>query len=775
MANANEASSVRMHPWVTYVLGALLLGGSLALLFTAPDPGQRASESPEIQTAIRSFERNPEVDVSERFVPFIGREQMAKVRADHARRRDQGGVAVLSERMQEKTQKRFDEAQGKAFASLHDLPSFRFGIIDGSSPLENTFSHLVANESVFAIGVSMVFFVLAALCLEGAWGSILLGALCLLLPVVTRLTYTVFYGDSGVPWIGASGLVAGLLGAYLVRSFQGFTIPGWLVVPVWIIGEYLLARDLPIDHFDATPVVVHAVALSFGGLAALGIGVLGLEHKLLERQLDTEDLVANPVLEQALIERDHGNVEAAFDLLEQELKRNAANHDAAVALWQVASGTGLSARATAPMLAAIRDALRSGRREEACALWLMIAVETEPRAEGTLLVRVGEALLGEEEHEAALQAFAWAVDGPKTLSSVLAMRVVRGARDLDSDLAGRAAAVALVDDQLGASERAAMQKVVEAAELRADAAPAATPAAVAEAPTTRAAAPRPAPVATEPDPLQDPHAIAADAFQQLGEGESLSGEDPEGWNQPGVVEDLSAELEDEHSGFDWSGLADDDEAPAPPFADTNVDLAGAGEAPVVEAEAVVDESSDISETTDTTETTETTDVTDTTETTEPLDDTGGIDLGEGAFEAPRRALVVRAAAPVAIDEEGIFVEVEGGSKTRLPFARIEAVAAGAVRGLADKPVLIVDLVLNWLAVPDEPLKVVRLRSDGFDPRSIVSDRETPLDALRAMLDHIVAASGATPLPSRDAALGNPFASYPDLASYDADVLMAQSS
>jgi hypothetical protein len=87
-------------------------------------------------------------------------------------------------------------------------------------------------------------------------------------------------------------------------------------------------------------------------------------------------------------------------------------------------------------------------------------------------------------------------------------------------------------------------------------------------------------------------------------------------------------------------------------------------------------------------------------------------------------------------------------------------------------VIVVDVVLNWLATPDEPLKVIRIRSDSFDPRSIVA-ADSALESIRAMLDQLLSRSGATPLPSRNAALGNPFESFVDVASYNAAVLMAE--
>lgn len=759
MANANEAHSIRRHPWVSYVLAGVLLLGSGSLLLTGPDDVELAGESPEMQAVVRYFERNPEVEVDARLARFIGRSYMSEVRARHEQRRQQGGVAVLSQRMRDKTQARFDEAQRRAFDGLHDLPSWRFGVVDGDSPIANTYGHLIANDGWLAMGISMLFLVLVAITLEGAWGSLLFGGLCLLLPIVTRVAYTSAYGDQGIPWTGTSGLVAGLLGAYLVRSFGGFTIPGWLLLPVWVVAEYLFARDVPIDDFDATPMVVHAVCFGFGALAAGAVWGLGLEGRFGDRPQDTPELLSNQVLEQALAARDAGDDEGAFEMLAEELRRDPGNHDAGVALWQLASGSERVGRALPLLVAVVRDALRSGRREEACSLWMGMATQGEPRAEGTLLVRIGEALLSQEEHEAALHAFGLAVDGPKPLSSVLALRIARSAKDLDPALAARAAAIALADEQLALADRNAMQAVASAAPpaARSPAAPASAPSPVSPAAAPSPVSPASAP-ASEPDPFQDPHAIAADAFEELPEGGSLAAEDPDSWNQPGLVQELSDDEVGDAAGFDWSGLQDEGDVTDPVGVDTHVDLGdgspegsettesleprgpaeGEGKSPSPTAGEIADED----------------------EVALPVD-----------FEAPRRVLRALAAVPVGLDEAGITIEAQGGSKTQLSYERIEAVAAAAVRGLAEKPVLVVDVVLNWLDVPDAPLKVIRLRSDGFDPRAVMPGCSSALEALRAMLEQLVTRSGATPLPSRDAALGTPFASFPDIDSYDRDVLM----
>lgn len=136
-----------------------------------------------------------------------------------------------------------------------------------------------------------------------------------------------------------------------------------------------------------------------------------------------------------------------------------------------------------------------------------------------------------------------------------------------------------------------------------------------------------------------------------------------------------------------------------------------------------------------------------------------------------RRLEAVVAVPIELGDEGLLIEAAGGSKKRVRWGRIQAVSVAAVDGLGPKTVLLVDLVLNWMSLTAEPLKVIRLRADRFDPRRLVEGSSVPLDALRAFVARLLRAADATPLPDLQSASGMPFAAFPDLASYHRDVLM----
>ena len=103
--------------------------------------------------------------------------------------------------------------------------------------------------------------------------------------------------------------------------------------------------------------------------------------------------------------------------------------------------------------------------------------------------------------------------------------------------------------------------------------------------------------------------------------------------------------------------------------------------------------------------------------------------------------------------------------------REPAIAIAAVAGLSSRPVLVVDLILNWSGPVSEPLKLFRLRSDRFDPLRLEPGESKPLSALTRWIATLQQRSDATCLPSR-ALLNGEFARFDSLRDYEREVLIA---
>jgi membrane associated rhomboid family serine protease len=142
---------------------------------------------------------------------------------------------------------------------------------------------------------------------------------------------------------------------------------------------------------------------------------------------------------------------------------------------------------------------------------------------------------------------------------------------------------------------------------------------------------------------------------------------------------------------------------------------------------------------------------------------------------PLRALHVSAAVPERFGSEALVLAIEGRGRAKLAYGKIDAVAAAGVRGLSQngKAVLLIDLVIGFTANGGE-LRVVRLRADAFDPRSLTPGHTSPLAALRAVVAELRARTRAVALPP-ESAPNAPFRIYADLASYEREALGAERS
>jgi hypothetical protein len=138
-----------------------------------------------------------------------------------------------------------------------------------------------------------------------------------------------------------------------------------------------------------------------------------------------------------------------------------------------------------------------------------------------------------------------------------------------------------------------------------------------------------------------------------------------------------------------------------------------------------------------------------------------------------RTLRVLPAVPRRLDEEAIYLEVESKGPTRLPFSRVDAVSAAGVHGLSRKAVILIDLVLDWHADAEKPLTVLRLRSDRYDPRALVGNPGSPLQATAQLVSTLITQARALALPDPGSARGEPFRIFRDLASYEEQVLRAE--
>ncbi len=746
--------SVRRHPLVSYFLFALI-AGVFAYLHFGPARRDADEVNRHLETVVNPyFEDHPYLEVDSRFAAIYGADQARTLRDQYIADREAIGLSFLPDALVAREQQTFDRLVEQALHRMETLPAWRFGVRDQRSPPVNILVHTVIHDGALALVLSLFFVLLIGIALEDVWGSLLFSGFCALTSVAAAVTYAAVYGHLGLPWNGASGLVAGLLGAYVLRSIRwpglalgAVPLPGWLMLTSWLGAEYLVVRELRPDTIANAPWIAHAASFGVGLLCAFGLRQLGAEKSLRGPEKKSSKRKANPVLDKAMAAHRAGRSSEGFELLLPEFERSGRDRQVALGLWEMAQELQREAEVVTPLLTVVQDSLRRRVHAEAAQYWLELTqVVGQVEAAPAFLVRIGEALLEEDHEPEALAAFGQAVDAPQAPTPVM-LRVVRAAQDRDAELTQRAAARALSDAQLDPLQREKLRPLAGDTEPEAPA-PAAVPAPAPEAKTdpaspfgtagdlSEAAAPA---AESEDGPTQadgsslDPNALdmsdmAGDAIGEV----AADSKEKERWNDPGLVEDLSWELPDdevppseneaiEDQGLDPSALADTSEAPG---SEGDSDPMTSGD------DAMMDE-------------------------------VGGL-----------RTLKLKTGVPLVVDERGLKLETDDGGKSRVSYDRLEALGVAVVDGLdGGDAVHIVDVVLNWMAMGDEPLKVIRMRSDCFDASRLYPDASSREDALRRLIGDLLDRSDANPLPSADAARGQPFATFDSLESYERTVLL----
>jgi membrane associated rhomboid family serine protease len=190
--------------------------------------------------------------------------------------------------------------------------------------LHGGWMHLIGN---------MWFLWLAGFVLEDFWGRSLYSALYLVAGAASMQFDAWLNPGSIVPTLGASGAIAALMGAFLVRfpkmriemlwwfflRPRRFKAPAYWLLPAWLVLEVfygsVFGQSTGVAHW------AHVGGFLFGALAGFGLRYSGLEqkaHQQIEKELTLE---SDPDVQRASDLIDQGQLDSAEILLKEHVAR----------------------------------------------------------------------------------------------------------------------------------------------------------------------------------------------------------------------------------------------------------------------------------------------------------------------------------------------------------------------------------------------------------------------------------------------------------------------
>lgn len=173
-------------------------------------------------------------------------------------------------------------------------PLRRWGYVPDDNNIVGLFTHQFLHGGVLHLAFNMWFLWLCACNIEDRWGRVLFVPMYLSAAVVAALTHKLAdSGPGGIPLIGASGAIAGAMGAFLVLfattrihffywygwRFGTFAAPAWLMLPLWLGEELLWAVVLP-SGGDSTAHFAHIGGFVYGAAFAGVMRASGWDRRL---------------------------------------------------------------------------------------------------------------------------------------------------------------------------------------------------------------------------------------------------------------------------------------------------------------------------------------------------------------------------------------------------------------------------------------------------------------------------------------------------------------
>lgn len=177
---------------------------------------------------------------------------------------------------------------------------------------------------------NMWFLWLAGAVLEDTWGRLIYPAFYLMAGVLALQVHAMVNVGSFTPTIGASGAIAGLMGAFLVRfpttkiemgwlllyRFYRFKIAAYWLLPLWLVTEILYgsaAQSSGVAHW------AHVGGFAFGALIAVAVKKSGLEQIAEKGIQEKISWVSHPLLAQASEQMEKDQLDPAAASLQKLL------------------------------------------------------------------------------------------------------------------------------------------------------------------------------------------------------------------------------------------------------------------------------------------------------------------------------------------------------------------------------------------------------------------------------------------------------------------------
>src|ERR1051325_1570864 len=240
-----DDAEIRRHAWVSYTIVAVNV---LAFLFTmfAESSSTVAQINVQWQRALEYHFQHPYLQTPAAMADFVRADVIRYIQSNRADVASPEAALVKSE------QQELDSLTANAVALYKHLPTIRFGYVPAEGGALRMISSMFIPAGFLHLLGNLLFFYLSGPFIEDVFGRPLFAVLYFTGGIVAALTYAWRHPASTIALVGASGAIAAVMGAYLVRFFRSkvefllvsifyrtrFLAPAFVVLPLWLMQQF---------------------------------------------------------------------------------------------------------------------------------------------------------------------------------------------------------------------------------------------------------------------------------------------------------------------------------------------------------------------------------------------------------------------------------------------------------------------------------------------------------------------------------------------------------
>ena len=341
---AHERQTVQRLPYVTFTLIAL----NVVIFLLTHFGGSSIDVLLERLESLQSYAMShPYLDI-----PPEGREYFETYQLEHLE------ILKAATNMSDLDPERVREEQGTLNSLVQDVkevensnPYGRYGYIPAKPSVIGLFSCMFIHGGWLHLLGNMFFLYLAGCSIEDLWGRPLYIGFYLISGISATIMHALRFPTDAQPLIGASGAIAGLMGAFMVRlhntkiSFfymiwfwvRGtFRAPAYIMLPLWLLQQFFYAM-LDEQGEGGVAFWAHIGGFVFGALFAFALKKYQIEEKYIAPKIETKvGLAQHPDYLRAMGLSEEGKYSEAQILLHRVVREDPNHLEAYMEMRRIA-------------------------------------------------------------------------------------------------------------------------------------------------------------------------------------------------------------------------------------------------------------------------------------------------------------------------------------------------------------------------------------------------------------------------------------------------------